>query len=272
MEGASRESMAALRNRLTELADGGDRAALSGVSDGLFSVVALLDREGSLRRTLADPALAKRAKVGLVNQLLGSQLDDSTMSVVRQVAELRWSGPVDLVDAVEVTAALAAFLAADAQGILDEVEDALFRFGRIVDREHGLRSALSDPVLPVERKIELIHALLDGKVDAITERLVEVAVTAPRGRPIERSIEEFARLAADSRNQLVARVVVAVPLDEEQERRLAAALGEVFGRRMQLQVEVDRSLVGGLVIRVGDEVIDASIASRLEDVRRRLTR
>ncbi|MDQ6648520.1 MAG: F0F1 ATP synthase subunit delta [Actinomycetota bacterium] len=272
MEGASRESMAALRNRLTELADGGDRAALRGLSDELFSLVALLDREGSLRRTLADPALPKRAKVGLLDQLLGSQLGTDTMTLVRQVAESRWSSPGDLVDAVEVLAALAAFIAADAQGILDEVEDALFRFGRIVDREPGLRSALSDPVLPVERKVELVHALLEGKVDPITERLVEIAVTAPRGRPIDRSIDEFARLAADSRNQLVARVVVAVPLEDEQEQRLAAALGEVFGRRMQLQVEVDRALVGGLVVRVGDEVIDASIASRLADVRRRLSR
>ena len=214
MEGASRESMASLRNRLTSLADGGDRSSMRGLSDQLFSVVALLDKEGSLRRTLADPALTKRAKVGLLDQLLGSQLDSTTMDVLHQVAELRWSSPADLVDAVEVLAALAAFIAADGQGILDEVEDALFRFGRIVDREPSLRSALSDPVLPAERKVELVHALLEGKVDPITERLVEIAVTAPRGRPIERSIEEFARLAADSRNQLVARVTVAVPLDD----------------------------------------------------------
>ena len=112
--------------------------------------------------------------------------------------------------------------------------------------------------------------MLAGKVKPVTARLLRHLVTNPRGRSLERAVEELSALAAARRDRYIAHVRVAALLTEEQERRLAATLARIYGRQVALQVEVDPEVLGGLTVRVGGEVIDGSIAGRLAEARHRL--
>src|SRR5689334_13872827 len=170
---ASRGALRTARKSLTDLAaELPDAAGISGVSEGLFGVVQLLDRSGQLRRALGDPTTPGQAKESLLDSLLGSQLDPLPMRVLKEVVGQRWSSARDLVDAVEVLAVQAAFLVAEADGSLDEVEDELFRFSRIVARDSTLRAALTDRGLPNDRKSALLSGLLSDRARPETLRLV----------------------------------------------------------------------------------------------------
>ena len=268
---ASRGALADARARLTDLAAGlPDAAGIAGVADGLFAVVRLLDGAGQLRRALADPTTPVPAKDDLLDNLLGSQLDPLPMQVVKAAVAQRWSGARDLVDGLEVLAVQARFLVAEADGTLDEVEDELFRFARIVAHDPELRAVLTDRALDGDRKRALLEGLLADRVRPATLSIVLQLVLSPRGRTLETGLEDYAALAADIRSRSVATVTSAVPLGQEQQDRLAAALSRSLGRDVQVQVEVDSTVVGGLVVRVGDEVIDGSTLHRLREARRAL--
>jgi F-type H+-transporting ATPase subunit delta len=270
MQGASRASLASLRDVLAGQV-GSSGTSPDEVAAELFSVVTLLAETGTLRRTLSDPALEADRKVQLVDTLLGQRLGGPALEVMRGLARLRWSEPRDVVDAVEAIAVEAALDRAEAGGVLDEVEDELFRFGRIVDGQPDLRRALTDRSLPTDRKSDLLHRLIDGKVADVSASLIERAVLAPRGRTIERVLDDYAELAARRRERLIAHVTSAVPLDESQQQRLAEALGREFGHDIRLQVVVDPELLGGLTVRVGDELIDGSVLRHLGAAHRQLT-
>jgi F-type H+-transporting ATPase subunit delta len=190
--------------------------------------------------------------------------------VVEAIARQRWSRPLDLVEATETLAVEAALEAAEARRELDSVEDELFRFGRIIAGDDALLRILGDRTAPREGKSALLDRLLADKVSPVTERLVRNSLTSSHIHNPENTIERLSEVAARRRGQSVAHVVSAVPLSSAQERRLTGMLERLYGRTMGLQVQVDPALLGGLVVRVGDEVIDGSIAHRLEAAGRRL--
>ena len=270
MQGASREALIAVRTRLAAVADSTDAPALAVAAEGLFGAVALLDREGNLRRTLGDPATDVTAKRSLVHELLHSQLDATSLDLLKDVVAQRWSSARYLVDAVETLAVTATFLVAEKAGELDRVSEELFQVGRAIAGSPELRAVLTDRGLAADRKKALLDGLLDGKASDGTRRLVEALVLAPRGRTLEDGLSDFADLGAAVRSRSLATVTSAVPLDEAQQQRLASSLSSQLGREVQLQVEVDPTVVGGVLVRVGDEVIDGSTRSRLADARRAL--
>ncbi|MFI8229098.1 F0F1 ATP synthase subunit delta [Streptomyces sp. NPDC085900] len=269
MNGASREALAAARERLDALTDS-TSADAAKLADELAAVTALLDREVSLRRVLTDPAQAGEAKAGLAQRLLDGQVGGQAIDVVSGMVRSRWSQSRDLVDALEELANTADLTAAQKRGALDDVEDELFRFGRIVSSNTELRAALTDRAAATSAKVELLHRLLGGRADATTERLVTRLVTAPRGRSLESGLESLSKLAAERRERLVAVVTSAVPLSDAQKQRLGAALAKLYGRQMHLNIDVDPEVLGGIRVQVGDEVINGSIADRIEDAGRRL--
>ncbi len=270
MQGASRESLRETQEAFDAAVAGTGADRLTRTAGDLFAVVGLLASQPGLRRALSDPSLPGDRKGEVIESLLGSQLTAEALAVVRDAVRRRWAEPGDLTDAVETLAAQAAFTGAEREGRLDEVEDELFRFARIVDSQPQLRAALTDPSLPDARKVELLASLLGSKVAPTTLQVIDYVVTEPRGRTFERAVAQFVRLAAARRERLVARVTSAVALDAAQQERLGAGLARVYGRQVQLELEVDPQLVGGVVVTIGDEVIDGSIASRLKDARRRL--
>ena len=272
MQGASREAAGVVRAQLEgTLAELTDPDTRIGLSDALFATADLLDRELRLRRALTDPSAPANAKADLIDRLLGRQLAAPVLDLLRVAVRQRWSRPRDLADVIEEAAASSAFAAAEAAGAIDEVEDELFRFARIVEREPGLHAALTGPYLPAEQKLALVGSLLTGRVHWVTRGVVERLMRAPRGRTIELALADYLRLAARRRERLVADVRVAVPLSAEQADRLARDLGRIYGHQVSLQISIDPDVIGGISVRIGDEVIDATVASRLAEVRRRLT-
>ncbi|MFE5190192.1 F0F1 ATP synthase subunit delta [Streptomyces sp. NPDC056628] len=269
MNGASREALAAARERLDALTDNTSVDA-ARLADELAAVTALLDREVSLRRVLTDPAQPGEAKADLARLLLGNQVSGETADLLAGMVRSRWSQSRDLVDALEELANIADLTAAERAGTLDDVEDELFRFSRIVSSNTELRAALTDRAATAEAKSELLRSLLGGRAKATTVRLVTRLVTAPRGRSLESGLESLSKLAADRRERMVAVVTSAVPLSERQKQRLGAALAKVYGRPMHLNLDVDPAVVGGIRVRVGDEIINGAIADRIEDAARRL--
>ncbi|QXE34654.1 F0F1 ATP synthase subunit delta [Streptomyces sp. GMY02] len=269
MNGASREALAAARERLDALTDStsADAAKLAGE---LAAVTALLDREVSLRRVLTDPAQPGEAKAELAGRLLSGQVGGPTADLVSGMVRSRWSEPRDLVDSVEELAAVAELTAAQRNGTLDDVEDELFRFGRIVESSTALRAALTDRSATVSARTTLLSDLLGGRADPVTERLVVRLVTQPRGRSLESGLQTLSRLAAARRDRMVAVVTSAVPLTDGQKRRLGAALAKLYGHPMHLNLDVDPEVLGGISVRVGDEIINGTVADRLEEAERRL--
>lgn len=269
MQGASRESLAAARETLGTLIRSGD-TDLHQLGDELFELTALLDREHGLRRALTDPARSGDDRAGLARAVVGDRVSGATADVLVWAVRARWSAARDLADALELLAVEAQVAAAEKAGRLDTVEDELFRIGRIVAGAPELRAALSDRSAPVESRSALVADLLEGRVADETGRLVRQAVVAPRGRTFDRTLEEYGQVAADRRSRLVATVTATVPLTEEQRSRLGSALARIYGHEVQLNIEIDPSIVGGIRVEIGDEVIDGSVVSRLDDARRRL--
>ncbi|MER5768852.1 F0F1 ATP synthase subunit delta [Streptomyces sp. NPDC001985] len=269
MNGASREALAAARESLDALTDNTSVDAAK-LAEELAAVTALLDREVSLRRVLTDPAQSGEAKAELAGRLLGGQVGGEAADLVSGMVRARWSRSRDLVDGLEELAATADLTAAQQAGKLDDVEDELFRFGRILDSNGGLRSALTDRSATVAAKAELLRSLLGGRANPVTERLVVRLVTKPRGRSLEAGLDSLSKLAAARRDRMVAVVTSAVPLSDQQRERLGAVLARVYGRQMHLNLDVDPEVLGGISVRVGEEIIDGTIADRLGEATRRM--
>ena len=192
------------------------------------------------------------------------------LELVKVLVGVRWSEPGDLADAAEELAVLAVAEAADCEGKLDDLEDELFRFGRIVQGSPDLRSALSNQFVPAEGRRSVVTELVAGKVIEPALRLITQAAAHPRGRSLDAALEAYANLAAELRERLVAEVHVAVPLTDDQRGRLAAALVAAYGHDVHLNVVLDPEVLGGMSVRIGDELINGSVASRLAELRRDL--
>ncbi|WP_116452676.1 F0F1 ATP synthase subunit delta [Blastococcus litoris] len=289
MEASSRAALAEVRERLSGLtrpASGvlerakdrltgqPSRAAtgpeLLALADELFSVARLLDGQLALRRALSDPAGRPEERAGLARRLFSGKVSGTGLDIVETVARQRWSRPLDLVEAFSTLATEESLDAADARGELDGVEDELFRFGRIVGGDRELARVLGDRKAPAEGKAALLDRLLTGRVSPVTEQLLRNVLTGGHVGNPEVAIERLSDVASRRRGQSIARVTTAVPLTATQEQRLTDVLGRLYGRTIGLQVTVDPSVLGGLVVQVGDEVIDGSIAHRLEVAERRL--
>jgi F-type H+-transporting ATPase subunit delta len=158
---------------------------------------------------------------------------------------------------------------ARAEGTLGGVEDDLFRFARTLESSDELRLALTDPVLPVERRIAVIEDLTGGKALQTSTALLSMLVAAGQASELPVIVDRFVELAAAERKREVAEVRSAIPLDDAQTQRLAAALGRATGKDVEVKVIVDPSVMGGIVARVGDTVIDGSVRHRLELMKER---
>ena len=159
------------------------------------------------------------------------------------------------------------FELARAEGELERVESELFTIAQTLDDSPELRSTLTDPQLPTERKQALIDDLIGGRASSLSVDLVQLIVSQGRSSELSDIARAVVEAAAASRDKAVAEVRSAVPLDEETVERLAAALGRATGKSVEVKVVVDESVIGGIVARVGDTVIDGSLARRVDSLR-----
>ena len=268
MRGVSQASYQAVQDGFEPaLAAAGAQAAELG--DQMFVVVDALDRSGGLRRALSDPARHGDDKAGLARDLLGGA-DPRVVDLVAAAARRRWSVPEDLIEALERIAAETVLAAAQAGGALERVEEELFRFGRVLAHERRVRDALTDRMAAPEARAAVVERLLAAQVHPVTLQLVARAARTPRGRTMMSTLTQLGRLAAHRRERLLATVTAAVMPSPAQIARLTAMLAAAYGRPVHINVAVDAEVVGGLRVAVGDEIVDATVLARLDDVRRRL--
>ena len=154
---------------------------------------------------------------------------------------------------------------------LEEIEDELFRFARVIESSASLRSVLSDTTLPLENRRQVLGDLLEGKVRPGTLRLVRTTIEG-RVRDLASSLDWLAEQAARARGWRVARVFTGLPIDDDERRTLAEALERLTGQPVELQVMAAPDILGGAVIHVGDLLVDASAQRRLDQVEEHLLR
>jgi F-type H+-transporting ATPase subunit delta len=267
MRGASAESLTTLTEALSSALDGG--ADGMRVADDLFAVSGLLRTQPSLRRLLTDVSVDPDAKGRLVHQILDGKVDPASVDLVARAAGLRWAATRDLADALEHVGVVAVVDASERSGQADALEDELFGYGRLVAGTPQLRDALSDPARSVADRSGLVRTLLEGKVTPGTLRLAEQSVSGSY-RTVAVAVDAFAKIAAAHRRRLVGVVRVARPLSDIDRQRLTTVLSRQYSRPVHLNEVVEPELLGGIRVEIGDDVIDGTVASRLDDARRRL--
>jgi F-type H+-transporting ATPase subunit delta len=165
----------------------------------------------------------------------------------------------------------ALFSVVQAEGELDRVEDELFRFGKLLEQNHELKQALSDQGIDKAQREKVLDELLTDKVSAHTLSLLNFIVTQGRARQLPQILEQLSQLAADARQSVIAEVRSAVPLDEKQQTELAKSLSSATNKKVTVKVIVDPTILGGVVAKVGDTVIDGSIKHRLEQLKEQVS-
>ena len=161
----------------------------------------------------------------------------------------------------------ALFSVARAEGTLGEVEDELFRFSQTLQGSDELREALTDAAVPAARRQQIVEDLLGGRASATTVALVSMVVGTVRDMVLPDFIQRLVAMSAAEANKEVAEVRSAIPLTDDQRKRLADALGEATGKQVEVKVVIDPSVLGGIVAQVGDTVIDGSVRGRLDKLK-----
>ncbi len=246
------------------------RGQLDAVAGDLAAFARLVAGSARLRGALLDPGLPEEVRRGLLEDLGQGRLDEASVTLLATLANYQRVRPAELAELLAELSAEASFRAAEQAQELDRVEDDLFRFATLVARTPALRSALTDPALPLENKHALVADLLSGRAADRSSALIELALDLHNGHDLDRACRELAALAAARRDRVVAEVRTVVPLDAARQRRLAEVLTRIAGKRVELRTSLDESILGSVVVRMGDEVFDGSVRNRLEQAREAL--
>lgn len=269
MAGVSSTSLAAA---LKSLEPALATAPLS-LAEELFGLLSLLDGNASLRRALIDPARESGDKTALVSSLIGGKVSAEAESAFATLVASRWSSARDIGDALEVLAATSAIAVAEGQGAgsanLDKLEEELFSFIRVVGSSHDLQRAFDDAQASDAAKGALAHKVVPH-ASAPAALLIRQAVVSPRGLKPTALVQRFVELVVKRQQRWIATVSVTRELTATQLSRLQAGLNNLYGRDLKINVNIDPTLVGGIKVVVGDEVVDATAATKLAELRRRL--
>jgi len=261
MRGASADAYAAAASALPGSGD------LGKVAQDLFGVADLVRSEPSLRRVASDASIDAEAKAGLLRGVLSGKVSTEALDVVTTAVSQRWTAGRDLGDALEQLGVVAAVRSTGNDAT--RLEDEIFAVGRLVQANPDLRDALSDPARSREDKAGLVNGLLGDKVLPATKALVQQSLSGSH-RTVAVALAAYQKVAAEVRGQGVATVRVARPLADAERQRLAGALSRTYGREVHLNVIVDPEVIGGIRVEIGDDVIDGTVSSRLDDAGRKL--
>jgi F-type H+-transporting ATPase subunit delta len=236
----------------------------------LGSVVATLDSSTGLRRALSDQSRDGAAKAKLVDELFGVTIGKECLALIKEAYTLRWSTPSGLADALEVLSIEAWAAAAEAQGEGERLEVELFAVARTIHSSRELQDGIADPKYTMVAKSQLLTSIFGDVLAKSTKQVVDAVVTGTRGRSIERTLALYSNTVVARKERTIARVTSAVVLDEARQARLTAALEKALGRKIRVDVEVDPYVMGGISVRIGDELIDGTVINRLMEASRSL--
>ena len=236
----------------------------------LFAIAEAIASSVQLRNILSDPSAENAAKQGALNAVFGKTAGKSAVEFVTSLVALRWSTGRDLVAGIEQLAVYAVASIAAADKSISTLETELFSVRQTIDSDQELQFALSSKTATDASKLALVDALIGKKVSKATNLLVRNAVLIARRERVSVVLEQFGKQVSAVATRLVATVTVAAPLDAKQLDRLGAALAKNYGQELQLNVELDPTLIGGVRVQVADEIIDGSLSSRLNEARLQL--
>lgn len=241
------------------------------LADELFAVVDVIDSNGGFRRGLTDPSREASQRAGIARLVLGGKISDAALAVVSTAAEARWSSERDLADALETTAVTSVALSAEQRGgveALEQTVNELLTFINTVDASAEAQSALADSRASKEALKKLAVSLGGNAASAEGRLLLERVGSAPRGTTAARLANKFVEIIVKRQNRWIARVTSATELTAEQTAKLQGSLNATYGKELKLDITVDPSVLGGLRVQVGDEVIDGTLSTRLADLSR----
>jgi F-type H+-transporting ATPase subunit delta len=286
----------ALQGYSAAVAEAAGPAALGDIAADLEAIEQLVLSNMPLRAALSDTAIPGGSRRAVMLDLLNGKVSPEAQRLaayacmavrapevssalawlatrVRHLSEgLDEEPPLSLTQSRERVGGYAAAVHEDMSNAeLESLEDDLFRFARIVASTPSLRAALTDRDLAVAARQALVTDLLSGKAPATTERLARYAVTGGRARDIVGTLDHLVELTAQARGWRIARVRAAAPIDDVQRSELSDSLGTLAGQPVELQVEVDESLLGGALIRIGDLQVDATARGRIDALREHIS-
>ena len=261
MASSTRQSRQALQQQLDQVSGVDLNLALE-----LFAVSNALQQSSQLRSLLSDPSAEQQTKSGAVDKVFAG-LGDKARELARSGAAMRWSATRDLAAAFEVLGVRA--VAAQSKN-LDGLQAELFEIQQLSGNDAELELALSSTRASAEDKERLVGQLLAGKASKEALALARQAVYSRSYKRFAQVIEEYGLMLAEFAGESVAHVRVAKPLSSQQLERLGSALAKAFGRELQLNVEVDAEVLGGVHVTVGGEVIDGTVLTKLVNARLQL--
>jgi F-type H+-transporting ATPase subunit delta len=263
MGSATREALASSRTALAAHADWADLAT----GENLFDAGRVIGDSSQLLAALGDSSAEASSKVALVRAVFGATVTPAALELLLSVAGGRWSSHQDLLAGIEELALRVTAASAPSDV---SIGSELFQFGAAVSSDAELELALTSKLGQVSAKVGLIEALLAGKVSPQTLVIVRHLVQQPRGRRIGELLTSAAVIVADAANSIIATVTSASTMSPGQLERLRVALAARYGRDVAINQVIDPSVVGGVKVQIGDDVIDGSVATRLSDLRLQL--
>ncbi|MDH2445093.1 F0F1 ATP synthase subunit delta [Amnibacterium sp. CER49] len=238
--------------------------ATADLGDELLAAARAIASSNQLTSLLADPTLDPKNRSQLIRRVFGDRLERRALQILESMAASRWSEPGDIVDAVEEVGFRALALLSD-----DPIDAQLFAVQRTVSATPEIELALGNGASPVEARVALVDRLLANASPA-TRSIVRHTVQLPGGRRPVEALERAERVVADARGRQVAIATVAKPLTQQQVDALEQRLGSGYGRKIVVNQVIDPALIGGVRIAIGDDVIDGSVRTRLDDLRLRI--
>ena len=262
MGSATREALTAARDALASLP--GDDGLTTGRE--LFEAARVIGGSAQLRSVLADPAVESKAKTSIVDEVF-SAIGAPARGLLAAAVGNRWSTQDDLLEGLEEIGIRAVAGSVDSK---TSIEEELFSFGAAVSSNAELELAVGSKLGTAAAKSALVSSLLTGKASAQTLAIIDHLVQQPRGRRIGELIRHAVSIVADQAGLIVATVITAAPISAAQLDRLRAGLAKQYGRDLQLNQVVDPSIIGGIRVQIGDDVIDGSVSTRINDLRLQL--
>ena len=270
LKGASRQSLAVTRSALEKIISGVDAATAAKISADLFAMVKVLDSSSAARRALTDYARDESAKSTLGKDIFKSLGSAQALEIFSKMAGLRWSSPRDFGNVLEFLGVQALVASAKKSGSLADLESEIFSVSETIAKSPELRAFFAVRNVVSAPKSELLTSLLSGKVTQATLDLTSYLVDHPRGRNVEAGLNDFAAAIAQIKDRQIAHVVSATALSAEQISRLSKSLTKTFGREIKVNASVKQEVIGGMSIRVADELIDGTLLSRISQADRLL--
>jgi len=270
--GSSRESLKVSRSAIDAAVKGATPEAASTLCTELFFAAMILAGSIGLRRAITDPSRDNAAKATLVTEIFGKSVDAKALGILTTISSLRWSSSGDLVQVVEQLAIESEASAANMDNELDRVEDEFFATSQAISGSFDLRKALlvPDAADAADAKGALVQGLLGKTAATSTIKLVTHLVSNLRGRSIEAAFDDYLYALAARRNRVIAHVRVAAALSDAQRDRLVTVLTAQVGQPVRVNLEIDPTIVGGVSVMFGDEIVDGTISNRIADAGRAL--